>query len=98
MANRQMVLFVKFKSALGDEEVMRVANERIDDFRAIDGLRQKYYFKDPATGEFGGIYIWESPEDLAEYRESELAKSIAAAYEVIGNPKIEVLSVLEALR
>lgn len=93
-----MVLFVKFKSELEEDEVLRVADERIDDFRAMERLCQKYYFKDPQTGEYGGIYIWESADDLAQYRESEISKSIASAYKVIGTPHIEVLEIIETLR
>ena len=93
-----MIVYVKFASKLSFEEVMAVAYERIDRFRAIKGLKQKYYVRDPKTGEVGGIYIWESAADLDEYNRSELRASIAEAYEVAGAPQVEVLEVVEVLR
>jgi hypothetical protein len=93
-----VVQFIKFKSALSIDEVMRIAHERIDRFRAIPGLIQKYYFVEESTGEIGGIYLWDSMESLQAYRESDLAKTIAAAYKVEWQPRIEVLKVIETLR
>ena len=93
-----MIVFVKFSSELPFEEVMKVARERIDQFRELKGLRQKYYIRDPATGEVGGIYVWESREDLEKYNASELRATIADAYKVAGAPRVEVLEVVEILR
>ena len=93
-----MILFVKFKSELTFEEVMEVAESRIEEFRALEGLTQKYYVRDPATGEIGGIYIWDSAASLAQYSKSELRATIAEAYKVKGTPRAEVLEVVEVLR
>ena len=98
MSSKQMIVYIKFKSELTFEEVMAVAYERIDRFRAIKGLKQKYYIKDPATGEVGGIYVWESADDLDEYNGSELRASIAEAYKIAGAPHVEILEVVEVLR
>jgi quinol monooxygenase YgiN len=98
MKDQQAVLFVKFKSDLSDDELMEVAQERIDRFKPLEGLIQKYYCRDPATGEYVGIYIWDSPAKLEKYRKSELCASIAEAYKVIGEPKVEVLEIVELLR
>jgi hypothetical protein len=54
--------------------------------------------QDAESGEYGGLYLWESPEALAEYRESELRASIAAAYQAEGEPRVEVYRVVEPLR
>jgi hypothetical protein len=72
--------------------------ERAPEFRALKGLRQKYYLQDAKTGEYAGLYLWDSPEALDAYRESELRASIAEAYQAEGAPKIEVYRVMEALR
>lgn len=72
--------------------------ERMPEFRAIHGLQQKYDLEDPETGEYAGLYLWRSPADLAAFNESELRGSIAEAYGVEGEPRIEVYSVLEPLR
>ena len=98
MGHPKLVLLVRMKSALPFEEVTRVLEERAPEFRALAGLQQKYYLKDPATGEIAGLYLWESSEALAEYRESELRKSIARAYQAEGEPRIEVYQVIKTLR
>ena len=98
MAHPELILLVKFKSALSLEEVMKVVHERADDFRALEGLQQKYYFEDPATGEYGGLYLWSSAEAFDEYRQSTLRASIAQAYQVVGEPRVEVFKVLMPLR
>jgi hypothetical protein len=41
MTNPQLAVLVKFKTALSLEEVMNVAHDRADRFRALSGLRQK---------------------------------------------------------
>jgi len=56
------------------------------------------YVQDAESGEYGGFYHWESPEAFAEYRESELRASIAAAYQAEGEPRVEVCRVIEPLR
>lgn len=93
-----LVLLVRFKSALSFEEVTRVMEERAPEFRALRGLQQKYYLQDAATGECAGLYLWESPDAFAVYRDSELRASIAEAYQAEGEPRIEVYKVIMPLR
>jgi len=98
MSEPRVVLLVRFKSRLSLEEVMHIAKDRAPDFRALEGLQQKYYLQDATTGEIAGLYLWDSPEAVAEYRDSELRASIARAYQAEGEPRIEVYKVLETLR
>ncbi len=98
MSSPALALFVRFRSALSYDEVVRVAEEGINDFRALGGLQQKYYIHDPATGEYGGFYLWRSSEDLDAYRQSELRASIGKAYQVQGEPRVEVFQVVATLR
>lgn len=98
MAHPSTVLLVRFSSPLSLEEVRKVVDERIDQFRALAGLTQKYYLQDTATGEYAGLYLWESPEALDDFRESELRKTIAQAYQAEGDPRIEVYRTFEVLR
>ena len=98
MNQPKIILRVKFKSALPMDKIMEIAKERADEFRALSGLHQKYYFQDAATGEIGGLYIWDSQEAMNAYRESELRASIASAYETIDQPQIEVLNIFMQLR
>ena len=67
-------------------------------FRALAGLQQKYYLQDARTGEYGGCYLWDSTDAMAEYQQSELRATIAQAYEVEGEPRIEVYRIVKTLR
>ena len=98
MGHPTHVLLVKFKSELSLDEINAIVESRADEFRALGGLQQKYYLTEPASGEVGGLYLWESPEALDEYRQSELRATIAAAYRTVGEPRVEVFSVLKVLR
>ena len=89
---------VKFKSGLSDSEARRIMEERAPQFRAIPGLIQKYYGYEQATGEYAGIYLWDSEQSLREFRESELARTIPLAYKAEGPPRIEIFEVLAPLR
>jgi len=98
MAEPALVLLVRFKSRLPHDEAMTILNERAPEFRALAGLQQKYYLRDKNTGEYAGLYLWESEEAFDEYRNSELRATIAEAYQAEGEPRIEVYGVLQTLR
>jgi heme-degrading monooxygenase HmoA len=89
---------IKLKSNLPEEELLKRAREREPQFKTIPGLVQKYYVKTDQPGQYGGIYVWDSPESLQSYRESDLAKSIPEAYEIIEAPNIEIMDILFQLR
>lgn len=93
-----IVQIVKLKTNLSEDELLTIAHERAPQFRAIPGLVQKYYLRRPGEGEFAGLYVWDSAESLAAFRDSELARSIPAAYQVVEPPVIEVGEVLFPLR
>jgi hypothetical protein len=92
-----VVEIVKFRSALSAEEVRRTMRTRMSDYRALRGLLQKLYIHDSATGEHGGIYLWRNETALADFRESELARSIAPAYQIEGRPQIQHWNVISVL-
>ena len=98
MNHPTLVLLVRFKTSLSLEEVTKVVEERAPEFRALAGLQQKYYLQDVTSGEYAGLYLWESPDTLAAYRDSELRASIAEAYQVQGEPRVEVYKVFKSLR
>lgn len=91
------VLFVRVTSNLDSEELERRALERKPRFREVPGLIQKIYGRDPASGDLCGIYFFESKEALAAFRETELARTISAAYEAV-DVRPEVYEVLYPLR
>ena len=91
------ILYVRIKSDVDLEELDRRMNERKPHFLEVPGLIQKIYGRDEATGDTCGIYFFESKEALAAFRESELAKTIPAAYEA-ADVRREVYEVLYPLK
>src|SRR5687768_15921304 len=91
------ILLVKFHSELPHDDVLRLMNERLPQFQAIPGLSQKFYAREPSTGDYVGIYLFDSEEALARYRESALAASIPGVYLVEGSPRREVLELIFTL-
>lgn len=89
---------VKLRTDLSEEEFLEIAHDRAPQFRALPGLVQKYYVRREGSGEFAGIYLWDSPESMTAFRESDLAKSIAAAYRAVEPHTVEVGEVLFPLR
>jgi hypothetical protein len=76
------LLFVRAKSTLDPAELDRRLLERRPRFLDVPGLVQKIYGRDESTGDVCGIYFFEDQNALAEFRASELARTIATAYEV----------------
>lgn len=94
----QVMVIVRFKSSLPAEEVQRRYEERMPEFRALPGLLQKYYIHNPSSGEWGGVYLWDSQASLDAYLASDLRKSIPETYQIVGEPRVDVIDVVEPLR
>ena len=77
------ILFVRVKSDLPFEELELRVNKRRPEFKKVPGLIQKFYGLDKSTGDVCGIYFFEDQKALAAFGNSELAKTIPSAYEVI---------------
>ena|SRR5687768_10439849 len=92
------ILLVKFHSGLSQDEVVRNLEERVSLFRAVPGLVQKYYAREPATGDYVGVYLFESEQALLNYRSSEVARSIPYVYQLEGTPRVEIMELLFPLR
>ena len=91
------ILFVRAKSSLDENELELRLLERKPRFLEVPGLLQKIYGRDIATGAVCGIYFFESKEALAAFRETELAKTIPSAYEVV-EFRAEIYDLLYLLR
>ena len=77
--------FVRFTTQLPKEQVQRIMEERAPRFRSeVAGLVQKYYGYDPESGAFCGCYIFDSEDSRHAFRQSELARTIPAAYQAEG--------------
>jgi heme-degrading monooxygenase HmoA len=93
-----IVQLVKYKTGLSDAEAAKIIAQRASQYEALPGLRQKLYIREPGTGEYGGIYVWEDEDSMREFRESDLAATIPEAYRVEGDPRVEVFEVVSVLR
>jgi Putative mono-oxygenase ydhR len=93
-----IVQMVKYKSGLSDEEARRVIAERAPQYEALPRLRQKLYIREPETGAYGGIYLWEDEQSMREFRQSDLAATIPDAYRVEGEPRVEIFELVSVLR
>jgi len=93
-----IVQLVKYKSGLSDEDAVQTISRRAPQYEALPGLRQKIYIRERGTGEYGGIYVWEDEVSMREFRDSDLAATIAEAYRVEGEPRVEVFDVVSILR
>lgn len=85
---------VKLKSALPEDDLLAIAEERKPQFQAQPGLLQKFYVRLGEEGTYCGVYIWDSAASLKAFRESELAATIGKAYEVTEAPSVEVGDIL----
>jgi heme-degrading monooxygenase HmoA len=92
-----IVRIVRFRSRLSEEDVLSTYQDRAARYRKVPGLRQKYYLRFPETGEYGAVYVWDSPEALRRFNDSDLARTIPDAYQVEGAPKAESAEVVFAL-
>lgn len=98
MSNPTHAVHVRMHSKLSHDEIVAIMEERAPEFRALEGLEQKYYLHDPQTGEYGGFYVWKSLDDVIAYRASDLAASIAAAYQGVAAPEVTVYEIVMPLR
>jgi hypothetical protein len=55
------------------------------------GLIQKFYGVEKGTGEFTGIYLWDSEASIQEFQQSEPARTIPTAYKAQGRPESSFL-------
>lgn len=86
-----------FTSELPIKDVYAKFRERAEKFRKVKGLLQKYYVHDEKNGEVGGIYIFDTKENLEAFRNSDFPKNTRDAYQVLENPSIRELEVVHTL-
>jgi heme-degrading monooxygenase HmoA len=93
---KMIIQIIRFKTRLSYDEVNQRFNERADQYRKVPGLIQKYYVKFD-EGEYGGVYVWNSKESLNAWRNTNLSSTVAATYEVEGEPSRQLAEVMLAL-
>ena len=89
-----IILKVSFmpKTQLPEEEHKKILEEVVNVFKQVPGLKQKYFLKNPRTGEAGGIYVFESQEALDKYLRSDVWRDVVLA-NAQGEPVTETLVV-----
>lgn len=93
----ELLIFL-FKSGLTFEEIARTSERRADQYKKVKGLLQKFYVTDPASRHVGGVFVFDTKENLVAFRESDLAKSTREAYKFTESPSIRLLEVAKLLR
>ncbi len=92
-----VIQYIKFKTELTEQEVIEVARKREPQVSKVPGLNRTYYLKPHADGFYGGMYVWETKEDMDNYRKSDLGKRIPDDYKIIGTVEIQVMDVFMSL-
>jgi len=92
-----IIQIIRFKTSLSHDEVNQRFNDRADQYRKVAGLIQKYYVKFD-EGEYGGVYIWDSKESLNAWRNTNLSGTVAATYQVEGDPSRQLAEVMLVLK
>ena len=65
MSNPTHAVHVRMKSRLGHDEIVEIMKQRAPEFRALEGLEQKYYLHDPESGENGGAGLGDVDDEVA---------------------------------
>jgi len=91
-----VIHIVRFRSALSDERIAELFHVRAPEYLAIPGLLQKYYLRF-RSGEYGGVYVWDSAASMQRFMGGELARSICDVYRV-EEPVRDIADVVLALR
>lgn len=92
-----IIQIIRYKSRLGYDEVKEKFLDRSDRYRKVPGLIQKYYVRFTATGEYGGIYVWDSKASLDAWKKGNLSETIVETYQIEGEPSRELTEVMLVL-
>ena len=92
-----IIQIIRYKSGLSYDEVNLQFIKRSDRYRSVPGLIQKYYVKYTETGEYGGIYVWDSLESLDAWKAGNLSGTLADTYKIEGEPVRELAETMLVL-
>jgi hypothetical protein len=91
-----VIHIVRFRSALSDERITELFGVRAPEYLAIPGLLQKNYLRF-RSGEYGGVYVWDSAASMELFMAGDLARSICDVYRVEESVR-DIADVVHALR
>lgn len=83
--SRMEVVLITYESELPPDEVTARFRERSGKYREMEGLVQKLYLRDEATGRFGGIYVFDSEASRDALFETDVHATLREAYAVKGD-------------
>ncbi|MGF0258075.1 YdhR family protein [Rhodococcus erythropolis] len=61
------LLSIRFRAGKPHQEIQAMSAASLPMFRKMPGLLEKYFVENSETGEVGGIYLWETVEQVQEY-------------------------------
>jgi heme-degrading monooxygenase HmoA len=92
-----IIQLVRYESRLTYDAVMERFTARSDRYRTVPGLLQKYYLHYPEADEYAGVYVWETEDALQNWRDTNLAGTLAETYQVKDGPHSEIAEVMLVL-
>lgn len=91
------LLVILYESRLSREQVEELFRARAKRYTRVAGLLQKLYVRDPATGQVGGIYMFDSALHLRQFLASNPDEKIRQVYAVREPLSMRTLEVLMLL-
>ena len=61
---------------ISEEDYRKMCDQLAPAFAAVDGLTEKVWLADSATGTFGGVYTWRDREAMENYLKSDLCQAV----------------------
>lgn len=87
------LLNVRFRSAKSIDEARAISEASVPLFRQMSGLIEKYYVENRETGEVGGVYVWETLEQLQAYVDGPVVAAMPERFAMPEPPRLEILEV-----
>lgn len=92
-----MIVNMRMQTELPKDEVDRLCREGFPKFKALEGLKQKYYIHNHENGDLGGVYFFETRKAAEDYVAGPIVATVAERFKVVGDVKIECVEVLYTL-
>lgn len=89
------ILVVRFDTPLTGDERVAIREGSVDKFRALPGLEEKYYLGALDEPGAGGIYLFDTTENLQAYLDGPIVRGIEGRYLTPAPPQKQILDVLE---
>ena len=90
------ILIVNFTLAgVTEQQYAGLCDQIAPAFAAVPGLISKMWLADPASGTYGGVYVWQDREALERFKASDLFKGVVS-HPNLTNVTAREFGVLEA--